>query len=77
MKDGILIFLLALLIGVWINLVAKRTKEKKRLQKDTKEILRERISGRVIPVRRDRQKATVFEKTDELPQEKNRSRMNQ
>lgn len=76
MKDGILIFLIVLLIGAWINLIAKRTKEKKRLQKDTREILRERISDSVIPVRRDRQKTTVLEKTDELPQEKNRSRMN-
>jgi len=76
MKDGILIFLLALLIGVWINLIAKRTKEKKRLQKDTREILRDRVMDRVIPVRRNREKAAVLEKTDELPQENNRSRMN-
>jgi len=76
MKDGISIFLLALLIGVWINLITKRTKEKKRLQKDTREILLERFKGRVIPVRRDRQKATALEKTDELPKENNRSRMN-
>ena len=76
MKDGILIFLLALLIGVWINLIAKRTKEKKRLQKDTREILRDRVMYRVIPLRRNREKAAVLEKTDELPQENNRSRMN-
>ena len=76
MKDGVLIFFLALLIGAWINLHAKRTKEKKRLQKDTREILLERFMGRVIPVWRDGQKATVLEKTDELAQENNRSRTN-
>lgn len=76
MKDAILILFLALLIGAWINLIAKRTKEKKRLQEDTREILLERFKDRVIPVRRDGQKVTVLEKTDELLQENNRSRMN-
>ena len=76
MKDGILTFLLVLLIGGWINLIAKRKKERKGLQKDTREILLERVRGKVIPVRRERQKATVLERTDELPQENNRSRMN-
>jgi hypothetical protein len=75
MKDGILTFLLVLLIGGWINLIAKRKKERKGLQKDTREILLERVRGKVIPVRRERQKATVLERTDELPQENNRSRM--
>jgi len=75
MKDGILIFLLALLIGVWINFIAKRAKERKRLQKDTREILLERVRDRGIPVRRERQKAKVLEKTDELPQKNNRSKM--
>jgi len=63
MKDFILIFLLALLLGAWINLIVKRTKEKKRLQKETKEMLEERIKDSVIPVRRDVQKASIKEKT--------------
>ncbi len=63
MKDIILIFLLALLLGAWINLVLKRMKEKKRLQKETKEMLEKRIKDRVMPVRRDVQKAWIKEKT--------------
>ena len=63
MKDVILIFLLALLLCAWINLIVKRTKEKKRLQKETKEMLEERIKDRVIPVRRDVQKASIKKKT--------------
>jgi hypothetical protein len=63
MKDVILIFLLALLLCAWINLIVKRTKEKKRLQKETKEMLEERIKDRVIPIRRDVQKASIKEKT--------------
>ena len=63
MKDVILIFLLALLLCAWINLIVKRTKEKKRLHKETKEMLEERIKDRVIPVRRDVQKASIKKKT--------------
>jgi len=63
MKDVILIFLLALLLGAWHNLIVKRTKEKKRLQKETKEMLEERIKDSVIPVRRDVQKASIKKKT--------------
>ena len=63
MKDVILIFLLALLLGAWINLIVKRSKEKKRLQKEIKEMLEERIKDNFISVRRDVQKASIKEKT--------------
>ena len=63
MKDVILTFLLALLLCAWINLIVKRSKEKKRLQKEIKEMLEERIKDSVIPVRRDVQKASIKEKT--------------
>ena len=69
MKDGISIIFLALLIGAWITLHAKRTKEKKKLQKDTKEILLERFKDAVMPARHDGQKAVGTEEISDLPQE--------
>jgi hypothetical protein len=53
MKDVILIFFLALLLCAWINLIVKRKKEKKSVRREIKEVLDERIKGRVISVRRD------------------------
>jgi hypothetical protein len=72
----LLIVALVLLLGAWINFHAKRTKEEKRLQEETKEILLDRFKGRVVPVRRDGKRAGVMEKTDDFPPETNRSRMN-
>jgi hypothetical protein len=69
MKDGILLLFLALLIGAWITLHAKRTKDKKRLQKDTKEILLERFKDAVMPARNDGQKAVGTEEISDLRQE--------
>jgi len=57
MNDSMLLFFLALIIGVWITLHAKRTKEKKRLQKDTEEIILGRFKDVVKPARHDGQKA--------------------
>lgn len=74
MNDGILILFLALLLGAWIILHAKRIKEKKRLQKDTKEILFERFKDAVIPARHDGQKAVGMEEISDLPPEIKRSR---
>jgi hypothetical protein len=68
MKDGILLLFLALLIGAWITLYAKRTKEKKRLQKDTKEILLERFKDAVMSSRHDGQKVVGTEEISDLLQ---------
>ena len=69
MNDSMLLFFIALLIGVWITLHAKRTKEKKRSQKDTKEIILGRFKGAVMPARHDEQKAVGTEEISDLPQE--------
>ena len=76
MKDVILIFFLALLLCAWINLIVKRTKGKKRSQKAIKEMLDERIKDRVIPVRRDVQKALIKKKPVYFPRQTTVSRNN-
>jgi len=76
MKDVILIFFLALLLCAWINLIVKRTKGKKRSQKEIKDMLDERVKDRVIPVRRDVQKASIKKKTLYFPKETTGSRKN-
>jgi hypothetical protein len=76
MKDVILIFFLALLLCAWINLIVKRTKGKKRSQKEIKEMLDERIKDRVIPVRRDVQKALFKKKPVYFPRQTTVSRNN-
>ncbi|MGD9082375.1 MAG: hypothetical protein PVJ50_07895 [Desulfobacterales bacterium] len=76
MKDIILIFLLALLLCAWINLIVKRKKEKRRLQKEIKELLEERINNKIIPVRRDAQQALKKKKSVYFPKEITGSRNN-
>jgi hypothetical protein len=70
----LLIFAMVLLLGAWINLHGKRTKAKKRFQKETQEILSDRFRSNVVPVRRDWKQANIMEKTDDFPAENNRSR---
>lgn len=76
MKDVILIFFLALLLGAWINLIVKRKKEKKIFRKEIKHMLDERIKDRVISVRRDVQRASIRKKPVYFPKEITRSRNN-
>jgi len=76
MKDVILIFFLALLLCTWINLIVKRKKEKKVVQKEIKDMLDERIQDRVISVRRDVQKALSKKKPVYFPRQVTASRNN-
>jgi len=69
MRDVILIFFLALLLCAWINLIVKRKKEKKSVRKEIKGMLDERITGRVISVRRDVQKALSKKKPVYFPRQ--------
>ena len=68
MKGSILLLFLAFLIGAWITLYAKRTRDKKRLQKDTKEILLERFKGAAMPAPHDGQKTVGTEEMSDLSQ---------
>jgi hypothetical protein len=68
MKGSILLLFLAFLIGAWITLYAKRTRDKKRLQKDTKEILLERFKGAAMPAPHDGQKTVDTEEISDLAQ---------
>jgi len=67
MKDYILIFAIAFLLLVWTNLYARRTKEKKRVQKETKKVLIERLKGKAESVVREGQKVTVMKNIGVLP----------
>jgi len=71
----LLIFALALLLGAWINIHAKRSKEKNKLQQETQEIVLDRFRSNVAPVRGDGKPAKIMENRDDLPAENNRSRM--
>ena len=71
----LLIFALMLLLGAWIRIHAKRTKEKDELQKETQEIVLDRFRSSVVPVRRNGKKTRIVEKTDDFPVENNRARM--
>ena len=76
MKDFLLIFFLALLLCSWINIIVKRKNEKKSVRKEIKEVLDERIKGRVISVRRDVQKALSKKKPVYFPRQTTESRNN-
>ena len=76
MKDVILIFFLALLLCAWINLIVNRKKETKRLRKEIKEMLDERIKDSVISVQRDVQKASIKKTPVYFPRQIKGSRNN-
>jgi hypothetical protein len=76
MKDVILIFFLALLLCAWINLIVSRKKEKKRSQKEIKDMLDERIKDRLISVRQDVHKAPIIKNPVYFPRQITGSRNN-
>jgi hypothetical protein len=67
MKDGILIFLLVFLFGVWIFLYVRRAKEKKRKQREMSEILKERLGNKAISFVREGRKASIMKEIGDLP----------
>ena len=76
MKDVILIFFLALLLCAWINLIVNRKKEQKKIRKEIKDMLDERIKDRVISVRREVQRASTRKNPVYFPKEITGSRNN-
>jgi hypothetical protein len=76
MKDVILIFFLALLLCSWINLIVNRKNEKKRLRKEIKDMLDERIKDRRISVRQDVHKAPIRKNPVYFPRQITGSRNN-
>jgi len=67
MRDYILMFSLSFVLLAWINLHSRRTKEKKRMQKEAKEILPERLKSRSKSVVIEGWKAAVMKKIGDLP----------
>ncbi len=67
MKDGILIFFLAFLFWAWIFLYVRRTKEKKRKQREMSEILKERLGNKAKSFVREGRKAFIMKEIGELP----------
>jgi hypothetical protein len=74
MNSLILTVLLALFLCAWINIIVKRTKEKKRLQKEIKQVLEERIKDKVILVPRNMHKAWIENEPVYLPKTISESR---
>lgn len=72
MRDYILMFSLAFVLLAWINLHSRRTKEKKGMRKEAKEILLERLKSKAKSVVREGWKAAVMKKIGDLPQENRR-----
>jgi len=69
MKDGILMFALALLLGGLLYFNVKRNKEEKSEHKESQEILKGRLKGKIKPVLRADQSTALMENTGYMPEE--------
>ena len=67
MKAHILIFALAFVLWAWLNLHARREKKKKRMQKETKKILIERLKSKAKSVVRNERISAIMENIGDSP----------
>ena len=68
MKDHILMFALAFVLWAWINLHVSRTRQRIMIQKNTKEILLKKLTGKNKSGEKRGQQATALKKIEDLSQ---------